>query len=95
MKVRPLSLTRTIALTAALAACQGASAPQRVVSAQNTHLLASVQTPENCPSDDGGFGADFRHFGDTTPWSANPFLNPLAEQTVHTTVRPLMFARNA
>jgi len=76
MKVRPLSLTRTIALTAALAACQGASAPQRVVSTQNSHLLASVQTPENCPSDDGGFGADFRHFGDTTPRSENPFLNP-------------------
>jgi hypothetical protein len=91
MKVRPLSLTRTIALTAALAACQGASAPQRVVSTQNTHLLA-----RELPVRRWWLRHRFSSFRRHDPAVRESISQSvLAEQTVHTTVRPLMFARNA
>ena len=39
--------------------------------------LGAVTTPENCPAfGDGGSGDYVRNFGNTTPWSENPFLNP-------------------
>jgi hypothetical protein len=40
-----------------------------------THV-GLVETPEDCPYDDAGFGAAVRHFGETTPGSENPYLNP-------------------
>lgn len=75
MRMRLVVLTLTCALAAGLIACQSEPAPTRVVSSQSTSL-GPVESPERCPSDDGGFGADVRHLGQTTPWSENPFLNP-------------------
>src|SRR5262249_37411035 len=74
LKIRPVSLTVALAL-AGLAACQSPPVPSRVVSTQGAPL-GTVETPTGCGTDDGGFGADVRHFGDPTPWSDNPFLNP-------------------
>jgi hypothetical protein len=72
-----IRLTVATELAVSLGAC---NTPQRATLAQNTtpdvHMDA-VRTPDNCPlSDEGGFGADVRHLGNTTPWSENPFLNP-------------------
>jgi len=80
MTTRFTYLTAAIALAVSLVACETAPLPQRATLAQNTTpdvRMDVVRTPDNCPlSDDGGFGADVRHFGNTTPWSENPFLNP-------------------
>ena len=80
MTTRFTYLTAAIALAVSLVACETAPLPQRGTLAQNTTpdvRMDVVRTPDNCPlSDDGGFGADVRHFGNTTPWSENPFLNP-------------------
>ena len=69
-----------VALAVSLAACDTAPARQNVAFVQNTTPRVRsdvVHTPAGCPvSDDGGFGADVRHLGTTTPWSDNPFLNP-------------------
>jgi hypothetical protein len=75
MRGRLITWTLALTFVSTLGACQSASTPQTGTSAQNERL-SPVETPENCPSDDGGFGADVRHFGDTTPWSENPYLNP-------------------
>jgi len=77
MKVRLVEVALVVALAAGLAGCE--APPARLATAQSGNSgahLGAVTTPEVCPSDDGGFGADVRHFGNTTPWSENPFLNP-------------------
>jgi hypothetical protein len=77
MRSRLIILMLTLTCVSALVACQSASTPHSGTSAQNADArLSPVETPENCPSDDSGFGANVRHFGDTTPWSENPYLNP-------------------
>lgn len=68
MKARLTNLTLVLALGATLAACGTAPASQRVASTQRT--LVPVETTQNCPSDVA------RHFGNPTPESGNPFLNP-------------------
>jgi hypothetical protein len=70
MRARFTNLTLVLALGASLAACGTAPASQRVASTQST--LVPVETTQNCPID-GGYG---RHFGNPTPESENPFLNP-------------------
>jgi hypothetical protein len=80
MKTRFTYFTVAVACAVSLVACGSASAPSGGTLAQNTTReirMDVVRTPDNCPaSDDGGFGADVRHFGNETPWSENPFLNP-------------------
>ena len=76
MKFRLANLAVVAALAAGLASC---AAPQasRVATAQSAVHLGAVTSLENCPAfGDGRPGAYVRHFGDTTPWSENPFLNP-------------------
>lgn len=77
MNIRLVDVVAVVALAAGLAGCE--APPTRVASAQSTNSglhFSVVSTPENCPSDDYGFGANVRHNGETTPWSENPFLNP-------------------
>jgi hypothetical protein len=76
MRTKSVMFALTLALAGALAACQSGPAQQRVASASRSAYLAPVVTPENCPYDDGPFGAPVRHFGNVTPGSDNPFLNP-------------------
>jgi hypothetical protein len=75
MRTKCVMVALTVAFASALAACQSAAPQQRVASASNSYV-GPVESPENCPWDDGGFGAPVRHFGETTPGSENPFLNP-------------------
>jgi hypothetical protein len=75
MRTKFVMVALTLALASALAACQSGPAPQRTASTSSVYL-APVVTPENCPYDDGPFGAPVRHFGNITPGSENPFLNP-------------------
>jgi hypothetical protein len=76
MRTKSVMFALTLALAGALAACQSGPAQQRVASTSRSAYLAPVVTPENCPYDDGPFGAPVRHFGNVTPGSDNPFLNP-------------------
>ena len=75
MTRRLITLTSVLTCLSALSACESASTPPTDTSAQNARL-SPVEAPENCPYDGSGFGANVRHFGDTTPWSENPYLNP-------------------
>jgi hypothetical protein len=79
MNFRLVKLAVVAALAAGLVGCAAPPAP-RVATSQSASSrvhLGAVTTPENCPAfDSGGSGAYVRHFGDTTPWSENPFLNP-------------------
>jgi hypothetical protein len=79
MNFRVVDVAVVFAIATALAGCT-ASPGLRVATAQSASSQAhldGVTTPENCPAfDDRGSGAYVRHFGDTTPWSENPFLNP-------------------
>jgi hypothetical protein len=80
MTTRFTYFTVAIAPAISLVACETASLPQRGTLAQNTApdvRMDVVRTPDYfLLSDDGGFGADVRHFGNTTPWSENPFFHP-------------------
>ena len=79
MNFRLVDVAVTVALAAALTGC-AASPSLRVATTQSASPqvhLGVVTTPESCPAfDDRGPGAYVRYFGDTTPWSENPFLNP-------------------
>jgi hypothetical protein len=75
MRIKFVTLALTLAVAGALAACQSGPASQRIASTSNSYL-GPVESSENCPRDDGGFGAPVRHFGETMPGSENPFLNP-------------------
>ena len=80
MNIRSVHFMPVLTLAASLIGCATSSPSPRLALTQTTTTtpqLELVHTTENCPvSDDGGFGADVRHFGDTTPSSENPFLNP-------------------
>jgi hypothetical protein len=76
MQFRLLSLTPVLVLALAISACQMPSYPR--VAAANNPLTASavkgiVHTSPICGEDGGGFGKSGRHFGDSTPFSDNPF----------------------
>jgi len=71
-----VKITVTAALAASLAGCAASSSPQRIALNQSTGSeprLGVVRTVQDCGSDDGGFGAPVRHFGNPTPFSENPF----------------------
>jgi hypothetical protein len=62
------------ALTASLGACETTPSSSRLASAEPR---AVVHSPVDCrASDENGFAGYGRYFGNTTPWSENPFLNP-------------------
>jgi hypothetical protein len=76
MNVRLIEVVVVVALAAGLAGCE--APPARLATAQSANSgvnLGAVTTPDVCPSDNAGFSADVWHFGNTTPWSENPFLN--------------------
>jgi hypothetical protein len=73
-KLAQLAASATI--VAALSACQSEGPSARVAAAGSVSPVSPVTTPAGCGDDGGGFGANVRHFGETTPWSESPFLNP-------------------
>jgi hypothetical protein len=75
MRTKSVMVALILALASALTACQSGPGPQRTASTPNTYV-APVEAPVNCPWDDGPFGAPVRHFGNVTPGSENPYLNP-------------------
>jgi hypothetical protein len=78
MSFRLVKLSVVAALASGLVSCAAPPAP-RVAAAQSASSgvhWGAVTTLENCPAfDGGGSGAYVRHFGDSTPWSENPFLS--------------------
>jgi hypothetical protein len=75
MKARLMPIA-ALALAATVSACASAPSLPRLAAAQSPGaqpLLGLSHAPQACGSDDGGFGAPVRHFGNATPFSENPF----------------------
>ena len=75
MTPRFIAIAVATALAASLGACDTTPSPSRLASAQDVPMTA-VQSPDCRASDENGFAGYGRYFGNTTPWSENPFLNP-------------------
>jgi hypothetical protein len=76
MTSRFIVIAVATALTASLGACETTPSSSRLASAQGAPM-AVVHSPVDCrTSDENGFAGYGRYFGNTTPWSENPFLNP-------------------
>jgi hypothetical protein len=71
-----IAIAVATALAASLGACESTPSPSRLASAHGAQM-AVVHSPVGCgASDENGFAGYGRYFGNTTPWSENPFLNP-------------------